>query len=92
MFIRTEVIVGATLQTVEGENLISYQSSSEVRGIAQILLLPLLPWTLTHPIEDEVCAAAMRSSLSALATDFAHLQSHASSESTQSAAGPETTD
>jgi hypothetical protein len=92
LFLHSDVIVGATLQTAEGENLISHQSVSEARGVAQILLLPLLPWTLTHPLEEEIYVDPMRSALAALETDFAYLRSHASPRSRSSAARQETTE
>jgi len=92
LYIRSDVIVGATLQTAEGENLISHRSSTEVRGVAEILLLPLLPWTLTHQPGHEIFLEPMRSAVGAVATDFTHLRSAALPESQSSAASGKTTD
>jgi hypothetical protein len=86
LYIRSDIIVGATLQTTEGENLISHQAATEVRGIAEILLLPVLPWTLIKKPGDEVYDEPMRSALGAVATDFTHLRAGASRDTT--ARGP----
>ena len=91
-YIRSDVIVGATLQTVEGVNLISHRSSIEIRGISEILLLPLLPWTLTHPLGDEIYVDPMRSAIDAVAADFSSLPSQGSHQSPRSAASRDTTE
>jgi len=73
-FFHSDVRVVAALRTADGQDLITHTASAEIRGIFEILLLPLLPWTLTHRLEDEkVFGEPMRNALDAVAQDFPHV-------------------
>ena len=75
-YMRSEVRVMAALQTLEGENLVTHQSTQQIRGISQILLVLALPWTLTRDFDD-VYANSLRSAIDAVAQDYAHLRTTA---------------
>jgi hypothetical protein len=80
LYLRSEVRVMAALQTPAGESVISHQSTQQVRGIGQLLLVFALPWTLTHPIDDEAYGVPLRSAIDAVARDYAHLRATAAAE------------
>jgi hypothetical protein len=70
-FTSSDVVVRATLKTLEGERLFTHEAASEVKAAFHILLVPLLPFVPFIAPGRDSYDDPMRSAITAVAADFA---------------------
>jgi hypothetical protein len=69
-FTSSDIVVRATLKTLEGERLVTHEAASEIKSAFHILLIPLFPLVPFIAPGRELYDDPMRSAITAVATDF----------------------